>query len=191
MSIKNKDLIEDNNIKIGVRQVNLDESENKIAKLTMKMLKSQRQKILETSSIHVTREIQKPDRGRNSKRNEELNKILLFSKNIDVSSRAFKFILIIRSRFFRMCDCDYSQSLSMIMCIQNLLSICIFVLKILSKNLILTSIKGRSSVANLRKTMIYITNVDFVNDYVYTKIVLNRSIRFQEQKLNSDVNQGP
>ena len=40
--------------------------------------------------------------------------------------------------------------------------------------------------------MIYITNVDLVNDYVYTKFGLNRSICFQdiEQKLNSDVNQG-
>ena len=48
------------------------------------------------------------------------------------------------------------------MCIQNLVSICLFVLKILSKNQILTSIKGRNSVANLRKTMIYITDVDLV-----------------------------
>ena len=41
--------------------------------------------------------------------------------------------------------------------------------------------------------MIYITNVGLVNNYVYTKFGLNRSIRFQdiEQKLNSDVNQGP
>ena len=41
--------------------------------------------------------------------------------------------------------------------------------------------------------MIYITNLDLVNDYVYTKFGLNRSICFQdiEQKLNSDVNQGP
>ena len=55
------------------------------------------------------------------------------------------------------------------------------------------SIKGRNSVANLRKTMIYNTNVDLVNDNVYTKFGLNRFIRFQdiEQKLNSDVNQGP
>ena len=83
--------------------------------------------------------------------------------------------------------------LSMIMCIQNLVTICLFVLKILSKNQILTSIKGHNSVANLRKTMIYITNIDLVNDYVYTKFGLHRSIRFQdiEQKLNSDVNQGP
>ena len=83
--------------------------------------------------------------------------------------------------------------LSMIMCIQIFVSICLFVLKILSKNQILTSIKGRYSVANLRKTIICITDVDLVNDYVYTKFGLNRSICFQdiEQKLNSDVNQGP
>ena len=55
------------------------------------------------------------------------------------------------------------------------------------------SIKGRNSVANLRKTMIYNTKVDLVNDNVYTKFDLNWSIRFQdnEQKLKSDVNQGP
>ena len=41
------------------------------------------------------------------------------------------------------------------------------------------SIKGRNSVANLRKTMIYNTNVDLVNDNVYTKFGLNRSIRFK------------
>ena len=40
----------------------------------------------------------------------------------------------------------------MIMCIQNLVKFCPFILKILSKNLILESIKGRNSVANLRKT---------------------------------------
>ena len=81
----------------------------------------------------------------------------------------------------------------MMMCIQNLVLFCQFVLKILSKNQFLTSIKGRNSFANLRKTMIYNTNIDLVNDNVYTKFGLNGSIRFQdiEQKLNSDVNQGP
>ena len=81
----------------------------------------------------------------------------------------------------------------MIMCIQNLISICLFVLKKLSKNQILTSIKGRNFVANLRKTIIYINNVDLVNVNVYTKFGLNQSIRFQdiEQKLNSNVIQGP
>ena len=80
----------------------------------------------------------------------------------------------------------------MIMCLQSLVSFCQFVLKILSKNQILTSNKGLNSVAHLRKTMIYKTNVDLVNDNVYTKFGFNRSIRFQdiEQKLNSDLNQG-
>ena len=79
------------------------------------------------------------------------------------------------------------------MCIQNLVLFCELVLKILSKNQFLTSIKGRYSFAILRKTMIYNTNIDLVNDNVYTKFGLNLSIRFQdiEQKLNSDVNQGP
>ena len=78
----------------------------------------------------------------------------------------------------------------MIMSIQNLVSICLFVLKIFSKNHILTSIKGHNSVANLRKTMIYNTNANLVNDNVYTKFDFNQSIRFRdiEQKLNSDVN---
>ena len=82
--------------------------------------------------------------------------------------------------------------LSVIMCIQNLVSICLFFLKILSKNQILTSIKDCISVANMRKTMIYDTNIDLVNYNVYTKFGLNRSICFQdiEQKLNYDVNQG-
>ena len=54
------------------------------------------------------------------------------------------------------------------------------------------SIKGRNTVANLRKTTIYNTKVDIVDDNVFSKFVLNRSIRFQdiEQKLNSDANQG-
>ena len=41
--------------------------------------------------------------------------------------------------------------------------------------------------------MIYNSKVDLVIDNVYTKFGFNRSIRFQdiEQKLNSDVNQGP
>ena len=52
---------------------------------------------------------------------------------------------------------------------QNLVLICQFVLKILSKNQILTPIKGRNPAANLRKTKIYNTNVDLVNDNVFTK----------------------
>ena len=66
------------------------------------------------------------------------------------------------------------------------------VLKILSKNQILTSVKGRNSVTNLRKTTIYNSKVDLVDDNVFTKFGHNRSIGFQdiEQKLNYDVNQG-
>ena len=69
----------------------------------------------------------------------------------------------------------------------------LFVLMIWSKNQILTSIKVRNSVANLQKRMIYNSKVDLVNDNVYTKFGLNRSICFQDiaQKLKFDVNQGP
>ena len=83
--------------------------------------------------------------------------------------------------------------LSMMMCKQNLVLFCQFVLKILSKNQILTSIKGRNSVANLRKTKIYNNNLDLVTDNVYTNFGLILSIRYQdiEQKPNFDVNQGP
>ena len=66
-----------------------------------------------------------------------------------------------------------TRILSMMMCIQNLVSFCQFVLKILSKNRILTSSKGSNSVANLRKTKIYNTNIDLVNDNVYTKFGLS------------------
>ena len=68
----------------------------------------------------------------------------------------------------------------MIMCIQNLVKLCPFILKIWSKNLILASIKGCYSVANLRKTTIYNTNIDLVNDDVYTKFGLILSIRSQD-----------
>ena len=68
----------------------------------------------------------------------------------------------------------------MMMCIQNLVSFCQFVLKTLSKNQNLASIKGRDPVANFQKTMVYITNVDLVNDNEYTKFDLILSIRFQD-----------
>ena len=81
----------------------------------------------------------------------------------------------------------------MMMCIQNLVFSCQFVLKILSKNQILTSIKGHNSVANLQKTNIYNISVDLDNDNVFKKFGLILSIRSQdiEQKPNSDVKQGP
>ena len=68
----------------------------------------------------------------------------------------------------------------MIMSKHNLVSFCQFVLKLLSKNQILISIKGHNSVANLRKTTIYNTDVDLVNDNVYTKFGLILSIRSQD-----------
>ena len=73
----------------------------------------------------------------------------------------------------------------MMMFIQNLVLFCQLVLKTFSKNQILTSIKGRNSVANLRRTKIYNNNV---NDNVFTKFGLILSIHSQdiEQKPNSD-----
>ena len=68
----------------------------------------------------------------------------------------------------------------MMMRIQNLVSYCQFVLKTLSKNQDLMSIKGRNPVANLQKTMVYIFNVDLVNDNEYTKYDLILSIRSQD-----------
>ena len=53
--------------------------------------------------------------------------------------------------------------------IQNLIKFCPFIFKIWNKNQILESIKGRYSVANWRKTTINKTNIDIVNDDVYTK----------------------
>ena len=55
------------------------------------------------------------------------------------------------------------------------------------------SIKGRNPFANLLKTIVYITDVDLVNDNEYTKFSLILSIRSQviELKPNSGMNQGP
>ena len=57
----------------------------------------------------------------------------------------------------------------MIMCIQNLVEFCPSILKILSKNQFLTSIKGCNSFANYLKMTPYCSNIDLVNDNVYTK----------------------
>ena len=59
----------------------------------------------------------------------------------------------------------------------------------MSKNQILTSIKGRNSVANLREKKIYNNNVDLVNDNVFTKFGLILSIRSQdiEKKILSSI----
>ena len=47
--------------------------------------------------------------------------------------------------------------------------------------------------ATLQKMIFYNPNVDLVDDNVYTKFGMNKSIRSKdiEQKLNSDINQGP
>ena len=73
--------------------------------------------------------------------------------------------------------------------IQNLISFCQFVIKILSKNQILTRIKGHNFVANLRKAIIYNTNLKLVNDDEHTKFGLILSIS-PEEKTNTDINQG-
>ena len=74
--------------------------------------------------------------------------------------------------------------------IQNLV---LFRQSVLKKNQILTSIKGRFSFANLRKTKLYSINVDLVDENVYSKFGLSLSIRSEdiEQKPNTVANQGP
>ena len=81
----------------------------------------------------------------------------------------------------------------MLKCIQNLVRFCQLVLKILSGNGILTSIKGRNSVKILRKMTGNNPKLDLVNVNVHTKFGQILSIGSQdiEQKRNSDVNQGP
>ena len=81
----------------------------------------------------------------------------------------------------------------MLMCIQNLVKFCPLVLKILGGNKILTSIKGRNSVANLRNLTLYNPNLDTINLNVYTKFGEILSIGFQdiERKRNFEINQGP
>ena len=83
--------------------------------------------------------------------------------------------------------------LSMSMCIQNLVKFCPLVLKILSGNKILTSIKVCSSVANLRNLMLYNPNLYTIHVNVYTKFGLILSIGSQdiERKQNFEINQGP
>ena len=81
----------------------------------------------------------------------------------------------------------------MMMCIQNLVPFCQFVLKILSGNEILTSIKGHNSVKILRKMTGNNPKLDLVNVDVHTKFSRILSMRSQdiERKRNSDVKQGP
>ena len=80
----------------------------------------------------------------------------------------------------------------MLMCIQILVKFCQLVLKILSGNESLTSIKGCNSAANLRKMTLYNPNLDLINCNMYTKFGLILSIGSQgiEWKQSSDINQG-
>ena len=81
----------------------------------------------------------------------------------------------------------------MLMCIQNLVGFCQFVLKILSGNEILTSVKGRNFVKILGKMTGNNPKLDLVNVDVHTKFSRILSICSQdiERKRNSDINQGP
>ena len=81
----------------------------------------------------------------------------------------------------------------MLMFIQNLVRFCQLVLKILSGNKILTSIKGHNFIKILRKMTGNNPKLDLVNVDVHTKFGQILFIRSQdiERKQNSDVNQGP
>ena len=60
----------------------------------------------------------------------------------------------------------------MIMCIQQMVLFALFILKILSENQILTSIKGHNSITNLQKMMINNPSVDLVNINVSHSVYL-------------------
>ena len=81
----------------------------------------------------------------------------------------------------------------MLICTQDLVRFCKFVLKILSGNKILTSIKGHNSVKILQKMMCNNPKLDLVNVDIHTKFGQILSIPSQdiERKQNSDDNQGP
>ena len=74
----------------------------------------------------------------------------------------------------------------MMMCTQNLVQFCQFVLKILSGNEILTSIKGHNSVKILRKMTGNNPKLDLVNVDVHTKFgqILSSHSQDIERKRN-------
>ena len=80
----------------------------------------------------------------------------------------------------------------MLMCIQNLVGFCQFLLKILSGNEILTIIKGHNS-KNWQKLTGNNPKLDLVNVDVHKKFgqILSMPSQDIERKRNSDVNQGP
>ena len=77
----------------------------------------------------------------------------------------------------------------MLMCIQNLVRFCPFVLEILSGNKILTSIRAGTLSKNLRKMTGNNPKLDHINVDVHTKFCQILSIRSQniKRKQNSDV----
>ena len=81
----------------------------------------------------------------------------------------------------------------MLMCTQNLVRFCQFILKILSGNKILASIKGHNSIKIFGKMTGNNPKLDHVNVDVHTKFGQILSIRSQdiERKRKSDVNIGP
>ena len=80
----------------------------------------------------------------------------------------------------------------MLMCIQNWVKFCPLVLKILRGKEILTSIKGRNSVANLQNLTLNnpILYTCTINVNVYTKFGYIGSQDI-ERKQNFEINQGP
>ena len=80
-----------------------------------------------------------------------------------------------------------------VQCIQNLVRFYQYVLKILSGNEILTSIKGRNSIKILHKMTCNNPKLDLVNADVHTKFgqILSIASRDIERKQNFDINQGP
>ena len=83
--------------------------------------------------------------------------------------------------------------MSMLVCKENLVRFCPFVIEILSGNKILTSIKGRNSVKILQKIIGNNPKLDLDNVDVHTKFgqILSICSQDNEWKQNSDVNQGP
>ena len=80
----------------------------------------------------------------------------------------------------------------MLMCTHNLVRFCLFVLKILSGNEILTSIKGHNSFKKLQKVTGNNPKLDLVNVDVHTNFgqILSICSQVIERKRNSDINQG-
>ena len=70
----------------------------------------------------------------------------------------------------------------------KLIKFCPFIFKIWRKNQILESIEGRNSVANLRQTTTYNTNIDLVNGDVFSEFGRILSIRSRDIDQSRAVN---